>query len=209
MPWYRFSAPCIEPALAACVPKTATVRTSLDSKPATHWVFAYGSLIWRPDFSWQERVVADLTGWSRRFWQGSHDHRGTPDSPGRVVTLVQDAPATCRGIAYRIDDERIFAALDHREKNGYERRELSLDLVDGRRVIATTYVADPGNFAWFGDAPSVDIAQQIAMSHGPSGANVDYLRELARALAELDAVDAHVVELLSHIDSSPTPQSER
>lgn len=169
-----------------------------------HWVFAYGSLIWRPDFPWQERAVAELAGWSRRFWQGSHDHRGTPNAPGRVVTLIPEPNASCRGVAYRIDDENIFAALDHREKNGYERRSLDITLDDGRCVPATVYVADRDNFAWFGDAPVDQIAAQIATSHGPSGANVEYLRELAAALTDLDAIDDHVVELLSHINCRAT-----
>ncbi|MBC8071010.1 MAG: gamma-glutamylcyclotransferase, partial [Deltaproteobacteria bacterium] len=39
------------------------------------WVFGYGSLLWRPGFAYADRAPALLRGWSRRFYQGSPDHR--------------------------------------------------------------------------------------------------------------------------------------
>ena len=109
------------------------------------WVFGYGSLIWRPDFDFLESQVADLSGFARRFWQGSHDHRGVPDSPGRVVTLVQQQRChVCTGVAYLIDAEVVqttFERLDHREKNGYERHSVDLQLRDGRQVDGLVYIA--------------------------------------------------------------------
>lgn len=52
------------------------------------WVIGYGSLIFKPPPIYSFRVTGTLRGFIRRFWQSSSDHRGTPDNPGRVATLV-------------------------------------------------------------------------------------------------------------------------
>lgn len=155
------------------------------------WLFGYGSLIYKTDFAFLERRPAQLRGWERRFWQGSHDHRGTPTSPGRVVTLVPREDAVCIGVAYRITPAT-FAPLDHREKNGYLRLATALVLDDGRDVEGVVYIATADNAAYLGPAGEQAIARQIAASHGPSGPNRDYLLHLADALRELGADDPHV-----------------
>ncbi len=167
--------------------------------PATAetWVFGYGSLIWRPDFAYIRREPAKLAGWQRRFWQGSEDHRGTPQAPGRVVTLVATPGTAADGMAYLLAPDVLaetFEQLDYREKNGYTREEVELHLHD-EVVPAFVYVAAVNNEAWLGAAPVADMVRQIAQASGPSGPNSDYVFELATGLREMGVADAHVFEL--------------
>ncbi|WP_110684958.1 gamma-glutamylcyclotransferase [Salinicola aestuarinus] len=175
--------------------------TTSDNRRMTHfdahesvWLFGYGSLIWKADFDYLERRPASIGGWTRRFWQGSHDHRGTPDSPGRVATLVPAAEAICHGMAYRISPS-LFAQLDHREKNGYLRVITPMTFEDGRQAEGVVYLAGEDNAAYLGPAAPDAIARQIATSHGPSGPNRDYLLNLAQSLRELGVDDDHVFAL--------------
>lgn len=168
------------------------------------WLFGYGSLMWRPGFEFHDRCPARLTGYARRFWQGSHDHRGRPDAPGRVVTLVQEPDAKCEGVAYLISRQvahQVFVDLDHREKNGYQRQPVVLELSDGREVRGLVYIASEQNHAFLGPAPLPQMAAQIIGSAGPSGTNTDYLFQLAATLRAQGANDAHVFELEAAVRS--------
>lgn len=158
------------------------------------WLFGYGSLIYKAGFDFLERQAAHIQGWERRFWQGSHDHRGTPEAPGRVLTLIPVEGAECGGMAYRITPGQLDA-IDEREKNGYLRTEIEFHLADGRHVLGLVYVADPHNAAWLGPASDEEIARHIARSSGPSGANRDYLLRLAEALRAMGEDDPHVFAL--------------
>jgi glutathione-specific gamma-glutamylcyclotransferase len=170
--------------------------------PVFDWIFGYGSLVWRPAFPALEQRPARVRGWTRRFWQGSTDHRGVPSAPGRVVTLVPEPDAVCWGMAYRVEPTRlpeVLDALDVREQGGYARHEVALELLDpgdgAAPVRGLMYVAGPGNPNYLGPAPLDAIAAQVRRSTGPSGANLEYVLRLAAALREMGADDAHVFEL--------------
>jgi len=185
--------------------KSATI----DSSPATHdttavnrlrhdfngvesvWLFGYGSLIYKVDFPYIERRPATIRGWSRRLWQGSHDHRGTFEHPGRVATLVADHGAVCAGMAYRVTPAT-FQHLDHREKNGYLRFSMTLHFGGGESAEGIVYIANAENAAWLGPADDADIARHVAHASGPSGSNRDYVLKLAQALRELGVDDPQV-----------------
>lgn len=179
--------------------------TTILNKLMTHfddhdqlWVFGYGSLIFKADFPYLTRRPARIRGWARRFWQGSHDHRGTPEAPGRVVTLIPQPDAVCEGMAYLVTPTEL-AHLDFREKNGYLRVVAEMTFADGGRAEGLVYIATEDNEAFLGPAPEEEIARQIAGAIGPSGANRDYLLNLAQALRELAEHDPHIFAIERHL----------
>lgn len=178
--------------------READHRLSRAGGPAEVWLFGYGSLIYKVDFPYLERRPASVRHWVRRFWQGSHDHRGTPQQPGRVVTLVPQRDTVCVGMAYLVTPA-VFAQLDVREKNGYQRCAMELHFENGGQAGGLAYVAGAENAAFLGPAPVGEIARHIAASSGPSGPNRDYLLQLAAALRELDVDDPHVFEIERHL----------
>ncbi|RUO42472.1 gamma-glutamylcyclotransferase [Idiomarina aquatica] len=162
------------------------------------WLFGYGSLIYKVDFPFVERRPAYIEGWSRRFWQGSHDHRGTPERPGRVLTLIETPGERCTGMAYRVSPD-VFEHLDHREKNGYLRFFTPLTFANGEQQQGLVYIATEDNAAFLGPADEAVIAKHIAESEGPSGKNSEYLLKLADGLRELGVIDPHVEKIRHHL----------
>ncbi len=166
------------------------------------WIFAYGSLIWRPDFAYESCATACVDGWVRRFWQGSPDHRGIPGAPGRVVTLIARPDSRCWGRAYALpeaEQAQILAALDQREQAGYERLVLPLTLEDGRRVPGLTWRASEQNPDFLGPASTAAMAAQILASKGPSGPNSEYVLRLDQALEATGHPDPHVQSLAAAV----------
>lgn len=165
----------------------------------THtWIFGYGSLVWRPAFPYRERVPGYIRGYARRFWQASTDHRGTPEAPGRVVTLIAEAGALCWGMAYCVDArdrDQVLAVLDHREQGGYQRIDIDVHVNDERSLPALMYIATDDNPSYVGPAPIDAIARVVRACHGPSGSNIEYVLRLAQALDDIGASDPHVNEL--------------
>lgn len=158
------------------------------------WVFAYGSLIYKVDFPFITKAQASIVGWTRRFWQGSHDHRGTPEKPGRVLTLIPSKGEICHGIAYQVSHE-VFEHLDYREKNGYLRYEMDLYFADQQKKAGLVYIAPEDNEAFLGEASEFDVAKHISDCCGPSGENKDYVFCLANALRVLNIEDPHIFEI--------------
>jgi glutathione-specific gamma-glutamylcyclotransferase len=73
------------------------------------WIFAYASLIWRPDFEFAEERFATLHGYHRALKMWSRINRGTPELPGLVFGLLPGG--SCKGVAYRIPQAHVGTTL--------------------------------------------------------------------------------------------------
>lgn len=152
------------------------------------WIFGYGSLMWKVDFPYEEKKLGFIRGYARRFYQYSTDHRGTPENPGRVVTIIPADESYCvYGIAYRIhkdDVEKVVAHLDYREKGGYERKSVVFHPFheEEESFKITLYLGDHDNENYAGPADIKTIAEQVYRSEGPSGTNIEYVLKLAYAM---------------------------
>ncbi|XP_021647412.2 gamma-glutamylcyclotransferase 2-3 isoform X2 [Hevea brasiliensis] len=134
------------------------------------WVFGYGSLIWKAGFNYDDRLVGFIKGYRRVFYQGSTDHRGTPEYPGRTVTLEPADGEVCWGVAYKIsnkeDEETAINYLEVREKQYDQKAYLDLFTEAAATTPAVSgvmvYIGSPDkkhNQNYLGPAPLEEIAK--------------------------------------------------
>ncbi len=167
------------------------------------WVFAYGSLIWRPGFAHAGRHRALLRGYHRSFCLWSHRYRGTPERPGLVLGL--DRGGACHGVAFRVPGAHaaeVLRYLDERElPDGsevvYHRRVVPVRLLDHSASVvpAVTYVVNRGCRNYVPRLPAERAAAVIAEGVGQMGANRDYLLNTLSHLLELGVRDARLERL--------------
>lgn len=161
----------------------------------TMWVFGYGSLLWNPGFEVADSVLARLPDYHRSFCMRSIHHRGTVEAPGLVLALDEWPGASCLGLALAVregHEDATLAYLRERElvSSAYLEKTLELELTDGRRVQAVTYVIDPVHDQYCGGMPLEEQAGIIARAVGGRGPNTEYLHNTVAHLRALGIDDA-------------------
>ncbi|MCJ1283676.1 hypothetical protein MMC26_003007 [Xylographa opegraphella] len=157
---------------------------------------------------------------AEEFWLFGYgeDHRGTPEAPGRVVTLIEksfwetlvDSHASSAervwGAAYRIEASKVTEVqdyLDIREINGYSIQYTPFWPSDRDlpSIKCLVYIGLPDNPQFIGPQEPQALAKHISRSRGPSGENVEYLFMLEQALKELgtESGDEHVQDLAERV----------
>jgi len=179
---------------------------------ADRWVFGYGSLMWRPGFSFVERRPALLYGRRRAFCIYSVHHRGTPQRPGLVLGLAPGG--SVRGAAYRVAPEawaETYAYLLEREQptETYIEAWRPVRFVGGGSATAIVFLSDVGHPQWAGRLGAEAQARLIAGSTGLSGRNIDYLRDLVLHLHEEGVADRGMEALLARVEELENPSLSR
>lgn len=170
----------------------------------TMWVFGYGSLLWNPGFEIAVRAVATLPNYARSFCMSSIHHRGTVDDPGLVLALDERNGAQCAGVAFAVaagKEDETLQYLRERElvSSAYLEKILTLNLADGRRVEAVTYVIDESHEQYCSDLPLEEQAQIIANAVGGRGPNWEYLYNTASHLRDIDLRDPDLEWLTARV----------
>ena len=177
-----------------------------------HWVFGYGSLMWRPGFPYVERKAARLHGRRRAFCIYSVHHRGTYKRPGLVLGLAPGG--SVRGVAYKVAEREwaaTYAYLREREQptETYFESFAEVRLQDGRRVPALIFLSDFAHPQWAGNLTLEEQAMMIAGARGLSGPNVDYLHDLVVHLHEEGVYDAGMERLLHMVEDLEKAELDR
>lgn len=163
------------------------------------WVFAYGSLIWNPEFTHVEARPALIHGWRRSFCIGLTSWRATPDQPGLMLAL--DRGGSCRGMAFRLapaDPRDQMIALLKREAVHHEGlstfRWLTARTAQGP-IPALTFYAMPLGHPYREHLPLETQAARLARAAGRMGSGAAYLRNTVEHLEQLGIHDRYLWDL--------------
>jgi glutathione-specific gamma-glutamylcyclotransferase len=171
------------------------------------WVFAYGSLMWRPGFEYDAVAAAQLEGAHRSLCVYSVVHRGTPERPGLVLGL--DAGGYCHGLAFRTSPAKAAETLCYLRKrelvtNVYREQMRCVTLLEGhchsaRKVRALCYIVDRSHPQYAGVLPLNRQAEIVRNSRGRSGHNLEYVLNTAAQLRGFRVTDARLERLLARL----------
>lgn len=167
------------------------------------WVFGYGSLMWNPGFSYEERMQGRMIGYRRSLCVRSWHHRGTQDRPGLVLGL--DRGGSCRGVAFRVAPDNRDETVEYlRERelvtHVYLERLLPVRLDDGRRVQALTYVVDRGHHQYGGAVSVEEAAMIVNQAAGVSGPNPVYVANTVAHLRDMGIRDQWLEQVVAEIE---------
>jgi glutathione-specific gamma-glutamylcyclotransferase len=180
------------------------------------WLFAYGSLIWKPDFEHVESTAAVARGWHRSFCMRLTRWRGTREQPALMMAL--DRGGSCTGVAYRLRDDDPHGQvvrLLRRETDGNPAtnvpRWLTVTTERGPRQ-ALSFVASPSGPNYAGRLPHADVARTLARAAGHWGSAAQYLYNTVTKLDEegihdrnLWTLQALVAEEIRRMKRQPGP----
>jgi cation transport protein ChaC len=159
----------------------AVVQNLLASHPGgpDTWLFAYGSLIWKPEIEHVETRKGTARGWHRSFCFRIMRFRGTKEQPGLMMSL--DRGGQCQGVLLRLAPQNLEAQLGK-----LVRREMTVKppnnlprwinvQTEHGPFPALAFVMNRHSRFYVGRLSSEEVADVLAQACGHWGSGAEYL----------------------------------
>jgi glutathione-specific gamma-glutamylcyclotransferase len=183
----------------------AAVRKMLASHPEGDdvWVFAYGSLLWKPEVEHVEERIGTARGWHRSFRLRLRSWRGTREVPGLMMGL--DRGGQCKGVAYRLAGHTVEVQLGKLFRREMPVRPLDRPPTnvprwitvetDQGRIRAIAFVINRSGHAYAGGLTPEQTADILATACGHGGSCAEYLYNTVSHLEERGICDRNLWRL--------------
>ncbi len=164
------------------------------------WLFAYASLIWRPEGQPVETRPARVHGYHRALRMWSHINRGTPDNPGLVFALLTGG--SCTGVVQRIAAHQALDTL-----HLLWAREMPTPVYDPcwlpartpqGTVRALAFTLSKHSPSHTGHLSASEYQRIFSQSVGRYGSTLDYAQQTHEHLTQLGIHDHALARLLAH-----------
>jgi glutathione-specific gamma-glutamylcyclotransferase len=162
-------------------------------------LFAYGSLIWKPEIEHVGEQVGVALGWHRAFCFHAPRFRGTPERPGLMMAL--DRGGRCQGVLFELPPNNIssqFGKLFRREFTvkpvNSMPRWIKVATTSGV-VPALVFVMNRASPFYAGRLSIDDVALILPQACGHWGTGAEYLLNTVTHLEAKGIHDSHLWEL--------------
>ncbi len=165
------------------------------------WVFAYASLIWRPDFEVAEQRLARVHGWHRALKMWSRVNRGTVERPGLVFALLSGG--SCHGAVLRVAHRHgasVLRQLWEREMvtGVYDPKWLRCN-TDNGAVTALAFTLSRRSPNFTGELSAARYREIFRASRGRYGTTLEYADQTLECLQQHGIHDPALRKLLGHV----------
>jgi cation transport protein ChaC len=196
----------VSPPLPFAAPSDADYEEAIRSivaaapSPDEVWLFAYGSLLWKPACDFVEQRIGVARGWHRAFCLGwDRWFRGCDERPGLMLSL--DHGGSCKGVAYRLPPDAVEANLarllrrEMRAKPAAHSPRWVTVHTDDAPLRAITFAINRNGGRYVRGLSLEEIADALAVAAGPVGSMAEYLHSTVHHLEELGIHDKQLWRL--------------
>lgn len=162
------------------------------------WVLAYGSLMWNPLTEFDARVTAQVSGWHRSFCMNIVAGRGSPEHPGRMLSLEPGGELSAMALRIPrplLETELSMLWIREMVTGAYQPKWIAAQLAGHGLTPVIAFVAAPEHVSHRTDTSAAVVSPLIAQAHGRLGSNADYIFTLQQSLTDAGLHDPYIDEI--------------